>query len=134
MYCHNCGKEIQDGSSYCSHCGAPQAGAPHYSRADTGWDETFRAAQEQAAGYDWWSLGGFALALLGIGRVWGIVGLALSIYGLTNCRHTGKKGRGFAVAGIIIGAVSAVLWVMVLLGLFSLATDSFWILHHLSRL
>lgn len=134
MYCHNCGKEIQDGSAYCSYCGAPQSSAPHYNRADAGWDETFRSAQQQAADYDWWSLGGFALALLGIGHVWGIIGLGLSIFGFFNCRNTLKKGRGFAIAGIIIGSISAVLWLMMLVGIFSLATDSFWILHHLSRL
>lgn len=33
MYCHNCGKELPDGSKFCPDCGAAQAAAPKMNSA-----------------------------------------------------------------------------------------------------
>ena len=42
-----------------------------------------------------------------------VVGLVLSIIGLKQVNETGERGRGLAIAGIVIGAVNTVLSVLV---------------------
>lgn len=43
-----------------------------------------------------------------------IVGLVLSIIGLNQINRTGEKGRGLAIAGIIVGALSTLLSVILI--------------------
>lgn len=51
----------------------------------------------------------FNLTLFGLA---GIAGLILSIIGLRQCNARGDKGRGLAIAGIVIGAVLTLLTIL----------------------
>ncbi|MBD5785147.1 DUF4190 domain-containing protein [Cellulosimicrobium terreum] len=47
----------------------------------------------------------------------GIVGLVLGIVALNQVLRDGKKGKGFAIAGIAVGAVGTILLMLFLIGL-----------------
>lgn len=53
------------------------------------------------------------------------MGLILSIVGLCQCNKRSEKGRGLAIAGIVIGAVLTLLMIFVYAGLI-LAFDNGW--------
>ncbi len=48
----------------------------------------------------------------------GILGITFGLIALRQCKRTGQRGRGMAIAGIVIGAVGIVLWIL----LFALET------------
>jgi hypothetical protein len=64
---------------------------------------------------------GFAIAapicafLLGIVPfLGGILGLTFGTIGLRNCARNGERGRGLAITGIVIGAISLGLWILII--------------------
>jgi hypothetical protein len=50
--------------------------------------------------------------LFGVG---GVLGLVFGIIGLKQCSRLGQRGRGLAVAGIIIGGLVVGFWLLVLI-------------------
>ena len=87
-----------------------------------------------SANYNGLSIAGFSLScaaiLFNIFFVLpGIVGLILSIIGLCQCNKRSEKGRGLAIAGIVIGAVLTLLMILTYAGLilaFDNAFDNAW--------
>lgn len=55
----------------------------------------------------------------------GVVGLILSIVGLRQCSERSEKGRGLAIAGIVIGAVLSLLMILIYTSC-AAAIDSVW--------
>jgi predicted nucleic acid-binding Zn-ribbon protein len=83
-----------------------------------------------SANYNGLSIAGFSLSCAAIifnflFGLPGIVGLILSIVGLCQCNKRSEKGRGLAIAGIVIGAVLTLLMIFVYAGLI-LAFDNPW--------
>lgn len=83
-----------------------------------------------SANYNGLSIAGFSLSCAAIifnffFGLPGIVGLILSIIGLCQCNKRSEKGRGLAIAGIVIGAVLTLLMIFVYAGLI-LAFDNPW--------
>ena len=71
-----------------------------------------------SANYNGLSIAGFSLSCAAIifnflFGLPGIVGLILSIVGLCQCNKRSEKGRGLAIAGIVIGAVRTLLMIFV---------------------
>lgn len=62
---------------------------------------------------------GFVLAF-----VINIAGVIVSIVALNQIKQTGEKGRGLAIAGIIIGALSLIIGIISVIILFSAAAQS----------
>lgn len=63
------------------------------------------------------AIAGFVCSIAGallpsIGFILLIVGLVLSIIGLTQIKKTGEKGRGLAIAGIIISCIAFLLGIL----------------------
>ena len=107
MYCPKCGAIIPDESSFCPKCGA--AVQP--------------PAEPKKFSYNLLSIIGFSLSILALLWLGGIVGTAaiiLSVIGFIQCKKNCEKGKEFAVAGIVIGAVSTVYMLLVLLSASSL--------------
>jgi Domain of unknown function (DUF4190) len=44
----------------------------------------------------------------------GVLGITFGIIGLRHCSRNGERGRGMAIAGIVIGAIAIVFWALVL--------------------
>jgi hypothetical protein len=120
MYCPKCGAQIADDSRFCPQCGnstvaqtpqAPQAPPqqPAYQQPQPVYQQP--AYQEHTSG--------MAVAAL----VTGIVGFFLSplsvlaiIFGAVGISQCGKdpylKGKGMAVAGLVLGIINIALWVI----------------------
>lgn len=60
-----------------------------------------RTGTPEGNGYDGMCIAGFVMSL-----IIPLFGLIFSVVGLVNVRRTGRRGRGFAIAGIIISALS----------------------------
>lgn len=108
MFCKNCGKELKDGSAFCSGCGAAVNGsAPTQTAPPQGAQYSQQPAQPDqvpaANGENTIAIIGFVFAFL-----FSLVGLICSIIGYNNAKR-GAPYRGLALAGIIISIVSMVI-------------------------
>ncbi len=83
MYCNSCGKEISDSAAICIHCGVAT-----------------EVANKQP---EYKPIVGFVLSI-----ILGFVGLIVSIIEFRKAKRVGGVAS-FALAGIIIGAVSTVI-------------------------
>ena len=107
-FCSNCGAEVSDGFAFCEKCGtpvqAPENQAPSYNAP-----QYAPAAKQDSNGM---AIGGFVCSLVGLllccGGIVSIIGLVLSIIGLSKSKQMNGSGKGLAIAGIIIGALGAV--------------------------
>ena len=100
MYCKNCGKEIDDKASVCIYCGV-----------STGYSEEGEVKKVNAFG-----IAGFVVSLVSLYLgiyfcIASIVGLALSIVGILNAKKC--RVNGLAIAGLVLGIVSLVIWAIV---------------------
>ena len=89
MFCKNCGKELADSAFMCPNCGTPtQVTSKENSNAKSVDMNTF-------------AIVGFIISFLSSS-----IGLVLSIFGLLHAKkYFGGKGKGFAIAGIVISCV-----------------------------
>ena len=159
MFCPNCGNHILDANaSFCPNCGAQlnsftqgndQSSAQQDFQQDSqqnsqqSWYNQFNYTPPQqdctpcapSANYNGLSIAGFSLSCAAIISnillfgLPGIVGLILSIVGLCQCNKRSEKGRGLAIAGIVIGAVLTLLMILTYAGLilaFDNAFDNAW--------
>ena len=93
-YCRHCGAEMYDDATTCPKCG----------RADQ-YDEDY-VVPTKTNGF---AIAGFILSFFG-----GLLGLIFSIVGLVQINRRGnQKGKGLAIAGIVISAVMMIVWELV---------------------
>lgn len=94
MVCRKCGKEIPEDVIFCGYCGNKTDNVVEKS------NETNLSA-----------LIGFILSIISLFlNFWGVVGLAsimLSVTGLDEAKECGGNGKGLAIAGTVIGSISA---------------------------
>ena len=107
MFCKYCGKELNDNALICPNCGV--ATDKYMAVAKTA------DAQQKTNGL---AIAGMICAIVGlIGGDYffcipSIIGLILSIVGMVKVKQY-NSGYGFALTGIIIGAISLLIWLMV---------------------
>ena len=89
-FCQKCGKEINEGENYCADC-----------------KNTITAPDK--SNENGIAIAGFVCALIGFN----IVGLILSIIGLSNTKKYNAKNKGFAIAGIIISIIKIILLIFI---------------------
>jgi hypothetical protein len=65
------------------------------------------------------SIVAFVLSLIGFN----VIAIVLGFIGLSQVKKTGQRGRGFAIAAVIIGFASIVLFVLILIPFFVLAAS-----------
>lgn len=118
MFCQHCGKQIEDDATFCPNCGAKVGSAPapqgekdeffkdvpapapvQQQQQQPVPQQTYQA--QQPAKSNTLAMVGFIMSFFVA-----IAGLICSIIGLKQCNQTGEGGRGLAIAGIIISAVS----------------------------
>lgn len=94
MFCRNCGKEVSDNAVVCPYCGAQLS--------------EFKAGNEpENKEYSIMAIVGLVLSFF-----FSLAGLVCSIIGYKQCVNENKNGKGFALAGIIISALSVGLTVL----------------------
>ena len=124
MYCNKCGAPIPEGGNFCQKCGA----AVEQSTAESQPSEIQPQPVQTATAT---TTNGFAIAAL----VCGIAGLFLNflsilaiIFGALGIAQTNKnpeiKGKGMAVAGLVLGIVVLLFWVFII---FLIGSIFWWI-------
>lgn len=119
MYCRNCGKEIDDKAVICVHCGVPTDNMSYSGNAPV----------KQPGKTNGLAIAGMIVSIIGAmgGNYFfcipSLVGLILSIVGFNKVKEC-NSGKGFAIAGIIVGAISlffwAMIWIVALIGVLSI--------------
>ncbi|MDE6189198.1 MAG: zinc ribbon domain-containing protein [Clostridia bacterium] len=97
MYCPNCGKVVDDKAVVCPYCGVA-----------TGKNQVSETASNTLATV------GFILSFF-----FTVVGLICSILGYKKSAELNGKGKGLAVAGIIISLLSIVIYLFIFLTSFA---------------
>lgn len=91
MFCKNCGKEIDDNAYVCPHCGVK-----------------VEKSELQSQEKNTLAIVGFVLSFF-----IAIAGLICSILAYRKCKNENAPQKGFAVAGIVISAISMALTVLI---------------------
>lgn len=117
MYCQNCGFKNEEGSAFCGSCGT---------RLNI--KTTIVYPNENATSnekYNGMAIAGFVLGIVNIwfGAIFvvGVIGLILSIMGNNQIKQNGGKGKGLAVAGIIINIITLSLYFLIYALVFGIA-------------
>lgn len=135
-FCPNCGSEVQDGASFCTSCGGklPQDESlnqensgdsifgfedqstnsnPTYNNQNTYQNQTTNQnqnnAQVEPQKTNSMCLVGFILSFF-----FSLIGIIVSCVGLSQLKkNPNEKGKGMAIAGIVIGSVGLVFQIIV---------------------
>ena len=94
-YCTHCGNELLDEAAICPKCGCPTNNVHEY------------AKETNSNGF---AIAGFVLSFFG-----GVLGIIFSAIGLKVSAQKNGAGKGMAIAGLIIGIISFVLYFSLLL-------------------
>lgn len=92
-----------------SQYGASQYGAPQGAMLPSGYPANYDAAYRPWNG---WAIAGFVSSFFA-----GIIGIVLSIIGLVQTGKRNERGRGLSIAGIVIGAISTLLSLLLIIGI-----------------
>ena len=123
MFCQKCGKEIPDGSVFCSGCGAHVdfAHSPGSS-----FNSYVNRVSEETRKYNVWAIVSFAVAIASFwlpglfAIVTGIASIVMSIYALNQIKATEEKGIVFAILVIVFGATFMLYGIICALVIFGL--------------
>ena len=102
MFCKKCGAELDRSASFCPYCGEKVTVEEEHVKVNLGYDAPKSNKTCTKA------LVGFIVAMAGIiiaAIPCGIVGLVFSIMGKKEVEAKGLKGRGLAIAGIVVAIV-----------------------------
>ena len=104
MNCPKCNRKNSDDSIYCMYCGKELKVEEKI---------TTEAAKTNQSRLNPLALAGFivsmASASIGLLGIVGIVGIVLSAIGLSQINKNNDRGRGFALAGLIVGIISLII-------------------------
>ena len=102
-YCGKCGQENTTKAKFCPYCGEKMIDSK---------DEK-EVIIKPAAKTNGLALAGFIVSMgstiLAFWGITGLVGTILSIIGLVKTSNNRQPGRGFAIAGLIVGIISSII-------------------------
>lgn len=134
MFCKHCGTKLADDAMFCPVCGAKVNDATATGEKDEFFQEVPTPSQNQQPTYtpqqptyapqqnyyaqpaktNTMAIVGFVLSFFVA-----LAGLICSIIGMKQCNETKEGGKGFAVAGIVISAVSMALSFLIVIIVFA---------------
>ena len=119
--CKYCGNVLEDGDNFCQKCGAVadavQDNEPGMAaQANQTANNNFNNQQQVNSGYEGKTsgiaIGGFVCSLIGFwvaGVILGIIAISLGAAALNHMKtFPGEKGKGLAIAAIVIGIIDIV--------------------------
>ena len=98
MYCKKCGAQVDDDVKFCPRCGDQLKGYPQATpqpRSDADRTNTY-------------AIVGFIMAFF-----FPLVGFILSIIGISKAQELGGKGKGLAVAGLVISLLDVIAIILI---------------------
>ena len=95
-YCNSCGNELSDNAILCNNCGR----SCNSSNRINNMKSSCRVGKTNTC-----AIIGFIFSLVGLS----IPGLALSCFGISRAKECNGKGKGLAIAGMVISIVMCVL-------------------------
>ena len=101
-YCSRCGNKIEEGASFCPNCGIDLN------------NFNYNASTPAPKKMNGLCIVGFICSFVFV-----ILGLILSIIGYNEAKKSGEDGKEFAMAGIIISAAKLILFLVILILIFS---------------
>ena len=101
-FCRNCGREITEETNFCPYCG--------FSLVNNNTNNTEKTNSLALSGF----IVGLCSLFINFWGAVGVVATVLSAVGLSQISSTDEKGKGMAIAGLIIGIFS------ILYGVFAL--------------
>jgi len=110
MYCSKCGAKVNEGESFCSQCGEPlnkneENNVEVVNESNVvSTNSEVKSNNTSSVPMDSFAIAGFALSLCGLS----ILGLIFSAISYSRISKGLTRGRGFALAGLIISIVSMV--------------------------
>ena len=113
MFCTKCGTKLPDGKLYCPNCGTycgDPTQAPIYHNPQVNVTNQAQNSNELA-------LVGFILSIIGfccLGFL-SVPGLIFSLIGYSKSIKLGGEGRGFAIAGITLGILGTLYFIISLI-------------------
>lgn len=123
MFCKNCGREIEDNSNFCQHCGAKQKtdGVFEGFSEPNGYSDSHRPTPAHVPAQPDAPSMGFAV----LGFFLPIVGLILYLCMFNSAPLRAKSAGKGAVAGFVVGMILSILFI-VLCVLFAFYGDPFY--------
>lgn len=138
MFCQNCGSSLEVTALTCPRCGKPvpapapassyqnpyQAPPQGYSPpppAQPSWQQQPYPQQpaQQPSGWNLFAVLGFVLTFLPFPAA----SFVCCVIGLIQCKQTGQRGRGLAIAGIVVRVALVVLSIVAIIGFVWLAAE-----------
>lgn len=105
MFCKQCGKPIDEGQEFCEECkGTSNNAQPQATTAQVNQNGGVKKQNSMA-------LTSFIISLVGLiiaAIPCGIVALITGIVGLTKFNQETEKGKGLAIAGVVIGIIDII--------------------------
>lgn len=103
-FCEHCGAELVDDALICVKCGCPTTSTTVIDANKTKLNAV--------------ALVGFILSMVSlllpyIGVVTALAGMICSIIGLVHVKRKNERGKGFAIAGISVGAALFAFWLII---------------------
>ena len=122
-FCTNCGTKLEEDQLFCTSCGKKVDGENNDNAQQVAVNPVNNnVPNNSSVKTNGLAIAGFVVSLVSTILCCGafnLVGLVLSIVGLTKAKDYDGNGKGFAIAGIIISAVVMVLSIVIYIFLFS---------------
>ena len=114
-FCSNCGNKVNEKDNVCSNCGKVlKEKEENVQVVQPVTNEYNTQVQKPTNGL---AIAGFVVSLVSLvccGGVFGIVGVILSIVGAVKAKELNGSGQGLSIAGIIIGIISMIYFIILL--------------------
>ena len=118
MVCTHCGNEVENDAVVCPHCGSLLSeNAPQQQAAPQQQQVVYVQQPAPVKQSNGLAVAGFVLSLFGATM---LIGFILSIVGLVKSKSLGGAGKGFAIAGIVIGCLYFGVGLITILSIFVL--------------
>ena len=124
-FCGKCGKENTSKSNFCPYCGEPMT-EKEETKVERVTSSTSSGKLNVPALVGFIiAMGAITISFWGISVLPGIAAIILSSIGLSQINKNGERGKGFAIAGLVVGIVSVVFGSIMGLAWFADIIESF---------
>jgi len=123
-FCTNCGTKLDDNVKFCTSCGKAVEGEEQANQSNATVVVNNNSVNEPNNGL---AIAGFVVSLVSTFLCCGafnVVGLVLSIVGLVKAKDYNGKGKGLAIAGIVICGVVMILGIIFYIVMFAAETTT----------